>query len=844
MRYIVYPILALLLASCSDDSPVYEPENKTPEDLPALTAPEEYQQKIRTVPYPRQCNEIFINPAPLIVPRNMADGEAIIFELSTDSNFPADKSITSRSLRWNMFNAHSTLSAGTWYWHFRNVDADGNRGDWSETYSFEVKENTPSFVTPSFEQFIDRAPRVFPRLHCYSAATVDEARATITAHSEYKSILQRVAAPLNTDYSTLDSFYLRAEELSQHVEWLYQAYYLTQRQEYAAKLLQIYKSFVANPPAEALLYSENFTTSNLLFTLAACYDICYPFVDAATRSAAACWMADVVEKNFDTFRGYEENHIFDNHFWQQNYRHFFQACLVLFDNPEQGTRVLPMLEYLYELWTSRAPAGGFNRDGMWHNGTGYFNANVKTLCYMPLMFSYITGHDFMRHPWYVNAGRAMSFTIPPTGTNVGFGDASENRQSPNGQMASFADFIAYQTGDSYAAWYADKTKELLPRDYEMRIYRVCRGTQEYAPGSMEGNEMLQWNRDCGEVAMHSNLFDSSTDLALGFRASTFGSGSHTTASQNAFNVSYGGMDVFRSSGYYQNFSDAHNLLSYRHTRAHNTILVNGIGQPYSTRGWGRMLRAGTAGNIAYALGDASHAYCGVSDDPMWESAFAAAGIEQTPRYGFGPTPLSKYLRHVTMLGTDAIVIYDEIEASEKVTVDWLLHCREQFVIDREKNTIEVSGNGLPYKARVTFFNVDDMTMSQTDRWTAPPAIEGEQYPRQWHFRASVMTQSTRYLAVIQVVDGTSDFAVLDSTRNGLKLGDWSIEARLDKDSEASLCITNSSTGTLLHYGSSPVIFNGTEYRHAYRRSTIIADSDNQTLELNDIEPQSSRSISF
>ena len=38
-----------------------------------------------------------------------------------------------------------------------------------------------------------------------------------------------------------------------------------------------------------------------------------------------------------------------------------------------------MLEYCYELWTARAPASGFNRDGEWQNGHGYFNANVKNI---------------------------------------------------------------------------------------------------------------------------------------------------------------------------------------------------------------------------------------------------------------------------------------------------------------------------------------------------------------------------------------------------------------------------------------------------------------------------------
>ena len=41
--------------------------------------------------------------------------------------------------------------------------------------------------------------------------------------------------------------------------------------------------------------------------------------------------------------------------------------------------------------------------------------------------------------------------------------------------------------------------------------------------------------------------------------------------------------------------------------------------------------------------------------------FEAAGLEQTPEYGFGKTPLTKYLRHILVLRPGIVVIYDEME---------------------------------------------------------------------------------------------------------------------------------------------------------------------------------------
>ncbi len=844
MKYSAISLLVLSLAACSDSEPIMNVPQSPIETAP-VESPSEYQQKIRTVPYPRSCNEIFINPAPLIVPQNMADGDALVFQLSDSPDFTSENTVTSKPQKWNMFNIHKELAMGIWYWRFCNVDASGNHGEWSEIFNFEVTEKVPGFATPAFEQFINRARRIYPRLHCYTTATVEQARNTIESNPEYKSLIQRAAGPLATDFSDISTFYVDAQNLLQQVTWLYQAYYLTQRREYADKLLQIYKSFVGNLPSDNVLYSDNFTTSSLLATLASCYDICYTLIDETTRTTAACWMADVISRNFDIFRGYQENHIFDNHFWQQNYRNFFQACLLLFDDPVQDQRVLPMLEYLYELWTSRAPAGGFNRDGLWHNGSGYFNVNIQTLCYVPLVMSYITGYDFFRHPWYQNAGRALSFTTPPAGTNVGFGDGSETRQEPNRQIASFADIIAYQTGDPYAAWYTAKCAGLVSQDHEMRIYRVCRGRQSYDAKPDDSASMLQWNKDCGEVAMHSNLFDVSNDLALGFRSSTFGSGSHTTASQNAFNIAFAGHDVFRSSGYYQNFSDAHNLMSYRHSRAHNTILVNGIGQPYSTEGWGRILRAGGGNSIAYAMGDASRAYCGITTDPMWTAAFATAGIQQTPAFGFGATPLTKYIRHIAMLGSDAVVIYDEIEASEAATIDWLLHSKFKFNISANKPVIEVSGEGVPYNAEVTLLCSDSPVISQTDRWTVAPAIEDERYPRQWHLKASVTGTKVRFLAIIQVSAQKNSIESAVITPEGkAEINGWNVVAQLDTNQPPALTVTNSSKGTALGYGSTPVEVNGNSYSHKYIQSTVIVENINgiaESLELIDSKPKSTRS---
>ncbi len=102
--------------------------------------------------------------------------------------------------------------------------------------------------------------------------------------------------------------------------------------------------------------------------------------------------------------------------------------------------------------------------------------------------------------------------------------------------------------------------------------------------------------------MHSAMTSPDENLTLSFRSSPFGSGSHTQSDQNSFNILYGGHSVYRRTGYYLNFSDAHNITSYRHSRAHNTVLVDGIGQPFSTTAYGMVTRALSGAHILYCLG--------------------------------------------------------------------------------------------------------------------------------------------------------------------------------------------------------------------------------------------------
>lgn len=489
-----------LFYSCTSDS-LPEPDSTQPETPAGI--PDAYQDKIRTQPYPKADNELYLNPAPLIVPQAMKTGERLQFSLSRTEDFSSSETLLSAPQEWCMYNLHRRLEVGTWYWRFRSTNLNGTTpGEWSSTYRFEVKNDTPEFITPPFQTFLANAPRQHPRIYCFLDDRIGEARNRVASHPEYKELQSRASLALNAEYTGMTDLYNRAEELRQHATYLYQAYHLTQKEIYAEKLRQLLEALIVAPPADGQLFASNFTASNIAWCLVAAYDLLYNNLSASDRTAAEELMMRVARYYYKVNCGFQENHLFDNHFWQQNMRILFQVALSLYDKPAYSFEVLPMMEYYYELWTARAPASGFNRDGIWHNGTGYFSANILTLAYMPSLLSFISRYDYLSHPWYQNAGRSLVYTCPPGSKSNGFGDSSEKGSEPNRLVAAFADYLACETGNSYAGWYAGECRELLRRDYELRLYRMCT-EQDYNTVFPAGADKMVWYKDAGEVAMHS-----------------------------------------------------------------------------------------------------------------------------------------------------------------------------------------------------------------------------------------------------------------------------------------------------------------------------------------------------
>lgn len=779
---------------------------------------------LRKVPYPQQEHIIYLNPAPLLVPYDLKQSDFLQFNLSPDRNFESNSSILSKPVPWCVFNPHQILSSGTWYWRFRSVSKAGEEMPWSDTYSFTVTDETPQFATPPFSEFMKNVPQNEPRIYCFLNNNLEQARKQVRSHPEFEAMIDDARDALAMNFTNDTKPYSQITLITANCDKLNTAYQMMQQNIYADKMVKNVRCLLAAEPDPKVI-ANDFNAGELVYTLACTYESCTDRFTSKEQKQIETIILNVISQYYNSrILGREENMFFDEHFWQFTFRHFLQGALVLHDKYPFAKEYL---EYSYELWTSRAPASGFNRDGSWHNGANYFSANAISLTYVPTLFSYLTGTDFLQHPWYKNAGLGVSYCWQPGALSSGFGDGHENTNSkPLRIRSAFADFLARSTGDPYATWYSSLNTR-YKNESETRLYRMASGKQRPAQAQLPADApKAAWFKDCGEMIANSDLSNLKKNISLSFHSSPFGSGNHTHSNQNAFNLHYGGEAVYRAVGHYMKFDDPHNLLSYRNTRAYNTLLVDGIGQPFTQRANGYIVRMFNGEHIAYALGDASNAYCGVSEINYWKKAFASHNLEQSPENGFGETSLKKYRRHILQLYPNIIIIYDELEAEKAVRWDWLLHSPVKFDIDAATVMLVTENKGLRSVARL--FSEQSCDIAQTDEYAVAPnqknAERGEDFTKPWSLTASFgPSKKNRILTIIQVeADGNRAVEVV-RTGNHFECGNWIIEAELNAKRPASLLIRNNENKAAFSYGKKKTILNGQDYQCSKPDASVLYD---------------------
>ena len=751
--------------------------------------------------------------------------------------------------RWPFYNPEQPLAPGVWYWQFGYVE--NGQVTWGSTQQVTVEDRSGKFCPPSLKTVLAKLPADHPRVWIMKNEWKD-----FINHSKQKAerqwYLERADQVLQTPMKSvkdinvsqvknlknemqINSYLTResrriidAEE--GNTEALIRAWLLTQDTKYADEAIK--RVFIMADWDKDKNVKGDFNASSLLSLCSMAYDSFYDRLNTSQKKALLEAIKNKGGEMYENFNNRMENHIADNHVWQMTLRILTMAAFSVYgDLPEANTWV----DYCYNVWLARFP--GLNKDGGWHNGDSYFTVNTRTLVEVPYYYSKLTGYDFFSDPWYQGNIMYTIFQQPPFSKSGGNGSSHQNVARPNSIRIGYLDALARLTGNTYAADFVRRTLKVEP-DYMKKALLNKPG--DLAWFRLQCDKPLPEGE--GLTALPAGYVFPATGLASfqtnwdrvggnamwSFRSSPYGSTSHALANQNAFNTFYGGKPLFYSSGHHIEFTDVHSMLCHRATRAHNTILVNGMGQRIGTEGYGWIPRYYASEKIGYVLGDASNAY-GKVISPLWLTRGEQSEVYYTPENGWDENHVKTFRRHIVNLGkTGLIFIYDELVADEPVNWSYLLHTTENHMtVDKSNHRfVHIQATNRGGASDAYLFSTGTLQTDTTSRFFYPAVNwlraddKGvfKKYPNHWHFTAtSEKAQVYRFATVINthaLKYPAKDPEILSDGR--IKVGGWLISVNLKSDGAPSFFIRSTQEKVNITYKGEATVINEDGYETVMR----------------------------
>lgn len=836
-------------------------------------------EKMLTVPQPQgQVDENspwlhFRIPVPKVGKREPSElaHRLYYFELSQDSAFKKNV-IRSKAKRWSFYNPYRILEKGIWYWRYAYaLDSAPKKVTWSDKiYSFTISGHERKVVYPTPEQLLERVtttqgphvvmlredigklmpesrPDIKKRLmNDFENLLADETPIKVTVDTAvYPRHLTPAGIRRHFTLKTLKQF----TNLADRVRMLLNAYLLTGDERYKKKGLASFYDLDREYRTTMMTYSkrpgfpddfvveQHTKTMNLI-------------LDAFADDLSIEWRDKVVDLlysikkdgylNFFKQLEFSEHAVYKAHLWQMCVYTLLSSSMILAPYKEEAKL---WLEYAYELWLYRNPAGS-RTDGGWHAGNGYFGANERQLAFTPLFLSKLMKYNYFDHPWYQNVSKYLTYSTPYGNPGLAFGDG---RGVGGSNQPHLSELLAHLYPDNYWNLWRMKSHEnnskpdkrlKLAQESVWALLEVW-GEHKTPPykSVKVPDELAALFPDIGYVGMHTDFEHPEKNMFVNFRSCPFGQLNHAHPAQNAFNIAYGDEPLFWRTGHYAVAAE-HGSQDFKHSRAHNTILADGIGQICDVSGYGWIPRFATGKSISYALGDASHAYTKGKDSP---ESYVEPGV-------------SRFRRHIARLCPRYVVIYDELEAEKPVHWTFRLNARDNM---EKKSENVITTRNTSAEANAYLFCSEKISSEVTDKFIAVPIdVQGklkngkDRHSNHWHcsVTAGEKTPKARFLAIIEVTpkgEQRSYKGELHQEKEGYAcavVDGYHISVQMNPDKPSFMKIVNEEKGCALisGQGAEAVVLDKQEYKVKERGSTLLVerDADGKTVlkESTDIFP--------
>lgn len=740
-------------------------------------------------PEPFAESRLQLNPPTFRWPE-IAGATAYRIELSPSADFVAGLT-QSETVRELFFRPLQPLARGSWFWRYRSEAPQP--GAWSAPVDFEIGGRLADWPLAPWRQYLDAVPAEHPRVYLNRAewqALPEKAALLGPALERWRERIRgRLAGPFS-----LAPYLERAGVADGHVPttmkerklviweskaaaaaairpaaegaWLWAAtgerWFLEAAR---ARALQVAgfdpHGFISerNPGADD--GNLDFGNAVLVHDLGVVYDLLHGELTPAERATIR---AAIVVRAAPMFAKMHRAplRLMRAHAWQHAFLDALVGALAVYGE-EPAAR--GWVELGLKSFVALYPWFGGN-DGGSHEGIKYYYGlemipSLQTLDVFRTAFGLRLDEG---NPWFRASAYSLIYAFPPGSlrANLGDGDAGEddevdNVAAPGGKGRLAARRMAELFGNPHAAAYADAVPE---DDHGVTFADVLRwaAVPRVAPVPLATLPAARLFRDTGTVFTHSRIGEPDENVRLIFKSSPYGGHGHGHADQNSFHLFAYNEELLLDSGYYTPTGDPHRQKWTVQTRAHNTILVDGTGQPWgNTRGHGRISHFEQHNDWVYMVGSAATAY--------------------------REMPLERFDRHIVWLRRapeETYVIVDDLAAGGGTPrrFDWLLHAAERMEIDAAAQRVHV--RGAKGEARLSFVVPAGLSFDQHDRFDAPARYwrNGKDYPlpNQWHLTASTRrVPATQFVTVIQVAKRGAPMAAFRNSAGVLETGGYRVK---------------------------------------------------------------------
>ncbi|HUV67608.1 MAG TPA: DUF4962 domain-containing protein, partial [Sedimentisphaerales bacterium] len=389
------------------------------------------------------------------------------------------------------------------------------------------------------------------------------------------------------------------------------------------------------------------------------------------------------------------------------------------------------------------------KDGGWGEGVDYaLSYNDRFI--IPLQSVYMsTAYDLWQKPFFNKFPYFLIYCISPKAEDTPFGDMEHLGILDRGdKLRAMLLFFALRNQDPGMRWWVDLFAKEQDSSLEgLSIVNSLILADTVVPSPPKSIPPDRAFKGIGWAALHSDLDKPDKDLMVLFKSSPYGSVSHSHLDQNTFAILKGGSSLAMPAGarYPQHGSPFHTEYT-RLTVAHNGLLINGKGQiDRDEAANGALTRFQTMPYIGYAAGEARDCY---------------------------GKPVTRYIRHMVLVRPSLVLVVDDLEASEPVQVEWLMHAKERFDLNEKEQTFVSHRNDAFMK--VHLLTPGGFDFHQDDAWPIDPKqgypmVTTEPPAKQWHLNARRREQSQKVrIAAIMVVgdDGGQPECKVLRTTNG------------------------------------------------------------------------------